>query len=238
MFSIVKKGILGYCLIIFILLLPSCSSKVSYSLDFDDEILLSRGYPQTVLDSLSVSVKKSLQADGSLTFSYALIAVYDSENEKYSEYYVSGDESVFIRDLENGILLNWVISETSDENIIDVKFSYEWQALPLLRGQDPVSVSWDEELYDMVTNSFFKADMYGNSKKYFVNSSENGYANASENSVSWYADLKGAGVDISELNGYGEFKLRKKTSETEKTVFYGMYVHGDSSSTSQIELNG
>lgn len=231
-----KKCIFLIIAAVFALFLSGCSGKNSYENSFSDEVLLSRGYPQTVLDSLSVSVKKSLQADDSLTFSCALITVYDSENEKYSEYYVNGYETVFMRDSDGDLFLGWVISETSDGEIIDVKFSYEWHEIPLLRGEDRITVSWSSEIYELVSNSFFKTDIYGNSEEYFVNSSESGYAQGGSGEVSWYADLSGSG---SELFGYGEFKLRRRTSETEKSVLYGLYSHGNSSSfeeyASQIE---
>lgn len=230
-----KKCIFFVFATVFALFISGCSNEISYGYSFSDELLLSRGYPQSVLDSLSVSVKRSLQSEDSLTFSCALVTVYDSENEKYSEYYITTDETVFIRDSEAPVLLNWVISETTDEKIIDVKFSYEWQELPLLRGQDKISVSWDGEFYEFVSNSFFKADMYGDHENYFVNSSDSGYAKGDWNGVTWYADLDGSG---SVLFGYGEFQLRKKTSDVLDTVFYGLYVHENSLSkeyTSQIE---
>lgn len=192
----------------------------------NEDALLSRGYPEAVLNSLNDSVKRSIDQDEMLTFSCALVTIYDTSQNVYSEYYITEDETVKVRDVGADVILNWVISETSDENIVDVKLTYEWLELPVLRGQDPISVSWDEEQYEIVTNSFFKVDMYGDGNEYYVNSSENGYAQANQNGVTWYADLEGSIPNAAKLNGYAEFQLRKKSSDEEKTSFNALYVHG------------
>ena len=60
-----------------------------------------------------------------------------------------------------------------------------------------------------------------------THSSENGYANASNAGVSWYADLKGyIGVQPTKLYGSGTFKLAPKSTTTSgSTTLYGHYVH-------------
>lgn len=66
-----------------------------------------------------------------------------------------------------------------------------------------------------------------NLKISFCYSSENGYANASNAGVSWYADLKGyIGVQPTKLYGSGTFKLAPKSTTTSgSTTLYGHYVH-------------
>lgn len=90
----------------------------------------------------------------------------------------------------------------------------------------------------MTDNSFSKVDKYdgyvigpnGELLGPYTNqthSSENGYANASNAGVSWYADLKGyIGVQPTKLYGSGTFKLAPKSTTTSgSTTLYGHYVH-------------
>lgn len=116
--------------------------------------------------------------------------------------------------------------------------NYNWLNLPFFRWQDPTSVSWDDSKFQMTDNSFSKVDKYdgyvigpnGELLGPYTNqthSSENGYANASNAGVSWYADLKGyIGVQPTKLYGSGTFKLAPKSTTTSgSTTLYGHYVH-------------
>lgn len=109
---------------------------------------------------------------------------------------------------------------------IKVTYNYNWLNLPFFRWQDPTSVSWDNSKFEMTDNSFSKVDTYdgyviGPNGELFgpytnqTHSSENGYANASNAGVSWYADLKGyVGVQPTKLYGSGTFKLAPKSTTT------------------------
>ena len=121
---------------------------------------------------------------------------------------------------------------------IKVTYNYNWLNLPFFRWQDPTSVSWDDSKFQMTDNSFSKVDKYdgyvigpnGELLGPYTNqthSSENGYANASNAGVSWYADLKGyIGVQPTKLYGSGTFKLAPKSTTTSgSTTLYGHYVH-------------
>ncbi len=205
-----------------------------------DAALVNRGYPQPVLDAMSISAKTSIYDDASLYFKGAVITTYDENTHTFVDYEVQPDGIVPCGQIPTADLtLVWDINgDKNNPNLIHIKYSYRWTRLPVFRWQDTISVSWDNSLFEMVARTFHKVDQYdgqlvdpstGITTGYVSNathSEEYGYANASAAGVSWYADLKGyIGIIPSSLHGFCEFSLEKKTSTSGNSNIYGHYVH-------------
>lgn len=209
-----------------------------------DSILLQRGYPQIVLDTMDIDAKADICADN-VTFAGAVITYYDEEDAVFREISVNEDGTYNspkgqIPTADLSLSFTYSKSETSSGrlNYIKITYNYNWLKLPVFRWQDPVSVSWDNSKFEMMDNSFSKVDKYDglvvNANGVVVgtvtdqvHSSEDGYANASNAGVTWYADLKGyIGVQPTKLYGYGTFKIAPtSTTSSGSSTLYGHYVH-------------
>lgn len=176
----------------------------------------------------------------------AVITYYDENSGTYSEIDVNEDGTYIAprgQISTSDLSLSFTYSRSpaaknTKLSYIKVTYNYNWLNLPFFRWQDPTSVSWDDSKFQMTDNSFSKVDKYdgyvigpnGELLGPYTNqthSSENGYANASNAGVSWYADLKGyIGVQPTKLYGSGTFKLAPKSTTTSgSTTLYGHYVH-------------
>lgn len=212
-----------------------------------DAALIERGYPQIVVEEMSLPAKKSIYDDSSLYFKGAAITTYDEDTGMFENYEISDNSIMPCGDISTKSLsLVWAVSGYAyDSNLISVKYSYEWKRVPFFRWQDPVAVSWDSSLFEMKDNSFHKVDYYDGflvNSFYHVNggihAEEYGYAKGFAAGVTWYADLKGyTGINIDKLYGYGEFVLRKKTSTSGYSTLYGHYIHPTVSISLSINIS-
>ena len=194
----------------------------------------------------SVLIGMFLYGLGFLMEGGAVITYYDENSGTYSEIDVNEDGTYIAprgQISTSDLSLSFTYSRSpaaknTKLSYIKVTYNYNWLNLPFFRWQDPTSVSWDDSKFQMTDNSFSKVDKYdgyvigpnGELLGPYTNqthSSENGYANASNAGVSWYADLKGyIGVQPTKLYGSGTFKLAPKSTTTSgSTTLYGHYVH-------------
>lgn len=192
------------------------------------------------------AIATTLWKDRTLAFCGAVITYYDENSGTYSEIDVNEDGTYIAprgQISTSDLSLSFTYSRSpaaknTKLSYIKVTYNYNWLNLPFFRWQDPTSVSWDDSKFQMTDNSFSKVDKYdgyvigpnGELLGPYTNqthSSENGYANASNAGVSWYADLKGyIGVQPTKLYGSGTFKLAPKSTTTSgSTTLYGHYVH-------------
>ena len=211
-----------------------------------DAALMEKGYPQIVLDTMDEDTKMDIYNEGDFAFCGAVITYYDENSGTYSEIDVNEDGTYIAprgQISTSDLSLSFTYSRSpaaknTKLSYIKVTYNYNWLNLPFFRWQDPTSVSWDDSKFQMTDNSFSKVDKYdgyvigpnGELLGPYTNqthSSENGYANASNAGVSWYADLKGyIGVQPTKLYGSGTFKLAPKSTTTSgSTTLYGHYVH-------------
>lgn len=208
-----------------------------------DAVLLERGYPKIVIDTMDSGAKEDLYYNPDLTFSSAYI-MFPGESQ-----FIAGDGILpVIENPISDVIISWVNSAKKENSgskkeklcYIDVKFSYHWTKIPFSRWQDPIIISWDKNRFYMMDDSFYKVDKYDGYiatvtgiKKTFKNqitSLEPGYANGSPFGVKWYADLKGYdGITrITSLHGYGSFQLipiEKDTDVQEDSPIYAQYIH-------------
>lgn len=217
-----------------------------------DSALRSRGYPQIALDAMSIPAKRSLYDNPSLQFNGGIIMSYDEESGSFTETSLPTNGIMLIGQIPTSDLsLLWTVHTcTDDESLIYVRYDYIWHNLPMSRFQDPVAISWDDDLFNLKTGSFHKVDYYdtfvydGNGNPVpdvgNIHSEESGYASASEAGVTWYADLKGYGVlTPTALYGYGEFALEKKNLYSAgSSLLYGHYVHAKVSGSLGIDILG
>lgn len=215
-----------------------------------DASLRTRGYPQVVLDFMPTVAKQSIYEDTALYFKGATIVTYNQETGTFADYQVPANGIMPAGQISTDDLsLVWSVNGNKYDDVIDVKFSYEWTNLPFFRWQDNMSVSWDGDLFEMVDDSFYKVDYFDglflgangeilNEFDQAIHSEEDAYASGFRSGVTWYADLKGHTAYIQALYGYGEFQLRKKTSGSGITTIYGHYVHPTISTSLGISIGG
>lgn len=240
------------------IMLIMCFGSVSYadnslasgslSEDFIDAALVTRGYPQLVLDSMNPKAKETIYLNSDLTFNAACVIVYDEETGQSQDYSIQAGQPMPYGQIPTSDLgLAWVISNDG-EDYLNVQFSYEWHSMPAFRFQDPIALSWDGEKFAMVDDTFEKTDYY---REYIIDSvtgetslsgvkiksHENGYADGSDNGVTWYADLKG-GLNVTELYGEASVTLEKLTSASGTSRMYGHYVHPTVSAGISINVHG
>lgn len=189
-----------------------------------DAELRVRGYPQTYLDLISISAKRSLYEKEDVIFAGATVTCYDEDTGTFADYNIPADGIMPAGQIPvSDLTLVFGISQYSTSNNVLVNYSYEWNDLPACRFQDTLSVSWDEDVFRIVDNSFHRYDMFVTNGQTFVFTDDPGYAFGSPCGVSWYAHLNDNVVD--ELYGYGEFLLVPLAPSGTTTVLYGHYVH-------------
>ena len=217
-----------------------------------DATLRSRGYPQVFLDSMSPSAKLSIYEKSDFVFDGGIITTYSQETGIFTDYEIAADGIATIGQIPaSDLTLSWSISKNPrNSKELFAEYSYVWNNMPFFRWQDPIAVSWDDSLFEMKDDSFYKIDMYDG---YYINSSgvptgetftgyikseEYGYASGYSAGVTWYADLRGYDVlyVADALYGHGEFTLEKKTSSTGSSKMYGHYVHPTASFGASIAI--
>lgn len=229
-------GIHGFCI-------SNSSNIAGKSIDGNvDDKLLQVGYPQIIIDTMDMDIKKDI-IESNLSFLGAKVIYCDNNQKKKVEAEIRSEENDYrkLESMEDSpLILSLVYSrnnQTSESSNIHVAFHYKWNQLPLSLFQDQISVTWDENRYYMEDNSFKKVDKYsgyildlaGNNQWYYdqILSREPGFAQSVEGGVRWYADLKGyIGVTVTELYGYGSFWLiPKNCNREEKIDIQGVYSH-------------
>ncbi|MBQ8519453.1 MAG: hypothetical protein IJ455_07640 [Agathobacter sp.] len=243
-----SKKLLCIILTIVMTLLSPLSIFASETLS-NDEILLQRGYPQIVIDTLDNSQKEYLIAENSV-FMGAVIA-YLSEDGASTTININEDGSYIMPRGGQISIADLTLSLTysrdqsySTLKYIDVTASYNWINLPSERLEDCLTVTWDDTKFKRELNSFRKVDKYnaywtdpnGNIISYVdqITSDEAGYATQTDCGVSWYADLQlGLGMYVTDLYGYATFRLLPLESTYAGTSeMYFHYVHDESLSSS------
>lgn len=208
-----------------------------------DSLLESRGYPKIVLESMDNDLKEIIYNENN-EFSGATVSYYDDTSNTFTD--ISIDENgdyilprgqISTSSLSMALIYTKNKASNGNLNSIRIYYNYKWLKLPVFRWQDPIAVSWDNTKFQMSDNSFKKVDKYdgyivdsnGTMHTYTnqIHSSENGYANASNAGVSWYADLKGyTGIIPTNLYGYAIFDLVPTHSTSSgSTTLYAHYVH-------------
>lgn len=248
-----------FCIVLSTIMVTSVMVSANETEMIDiDAVLLNRGYPKVVLDTMDSGAKKDIYDDSDLYFASAELLLYDEETQVFEKVSISDNGIMPLGQIPTtDLTLNWTTSVkkvTSGSkkgalNYIDVKYSYNWTKLPLFRWQDPIAISWDDDKFRIKDDSFYKVDKYdgyttevdGAIKTFTdkVKSSEYGYANAYSAGVTWYADLKGYDGfnNITRLHGYSSFQLvPKSTMYSGFTTLYGHYVHPTISINSDISI--
>lgn len=209
-----------------------------------DNALIARGFPQSVIKAMNHEVKENIYSYGD-SFDFATLQ-YENTNQTTSYEFTSENQAVLPEDKKpaSRLSLTWLVTRTQGGKRIT--FNYDWTKLPVNRLQDPISVSWDPNMYELRGGSFHKVDRY----VYHVGASPTAYtgtqsdqwafAKVSPSGVLWYADLKGHSnvMPVTNLYGYGEFILDQKTSGGSN--IYANYEHkkvGISFSTSVTDFS-
>ena len=220
-----------------------------------EEILLQRGFPQIVIDTMDVDAKADIVTSDE-TFGGATISYYNEEEGSFTNLQIAEDGSYIMPRNQistSSLTLNFTFSKSKSStgklNYIKIIFNYDWEKLPVNRYQDPIGISWDNSKFEMMDNSFYKYDKYDGyktdrteKKTYYTNkvhSYEKGYAQATSSGVKWYADLKGYTDEIVEtaLYGYASFKLEpKSTTYNGSSKLYGHYVHRKSVTSVSLSI--
>ena len=241
-----------------LVLVVMCSGSVSYadispapcsmSEEDMDAALVTRGYPQAVLDAMNPKAKESIYYNSGLTFNAACIIVYDEETGRSQDYAIQAGQPMPYGQIPASDLgLAWVISNDG-EDYLNVQVSYEWHSTPVFRFQDPIALSWDGSEFAMVDDTFEKTDYYDDYRidsvtgetalsSENIHSRETGYAQGSDDGVVWYADLKG-GLSIANLYGEASVTLEKLTLASGSSQMYGVYAHSAVPMGAGIVLQG
>lgn len=245
-----KKKVIS--LLLSAILVFSCTINVSAAENDNksiDEILIERGYPISILQKMSDSTKATICDNPNLIYENGFTLSYQEENGQLvlQEVLAEGDKAIPYGQIPTADLeLTWTVSldTSARDNERLIVYSYQWKNLPVARFQDPMSVSWDGDYYSMKSNSFHKVDQYEYTSVYTgvsgsgTHSSEAGYASASKDGVTWYADLKGyiaEGV-IRKLYGHGQFILVKDKEPSSPTRLYGHYIHSKISTNLSVVI--
>lgn len=212
----------------------SATSSSSPSEAQIDAALQERGYPQILLEHTTLPAKQSLYNQSELIFASGSIAVYDQQKDIVEEYNVPADGTSTIGQIPTkDLTLSFIVSRMPAESSYNVEYSYEWLNPPVNRYEDPIAVTWDEDIFAIEDDSFIKEDFYETIYgKEGTTSSEERYARASSSGVTWYADLKSG--EMNSLYGYAAFVLNQVSSGSGSSRIYGNYVH--SKSTASISL--
>lgn len=237
-----------------VMLLISCSLEVFASSGENNinATLLERGFPQIVLDRLTESAKLDLYNDSSLRFSSAEITTFSEDFNESSTISVASDGScVMPRDILPSANLEqtWVVAQAityvngvEHLDYFTVLLNYDWKTTPTEVFQDNMAISWDDDLFRMVPNSFYcynECDtfLYGLD---YVNYADDVHAGSTPSGVAWYAVLFNGGYAWNYC-GYGRVQIEPKTTNIARagnSVLYSKYVHNMSSLGASITVLG
>lgn len=178
--------------------------------------LLTRGYPADLLEALDTSLLQDIYNDEDFNFKS-----YSKESYELQEGgLVQARGSIDSTELE----LVCIISDNGRDTLT-VYYAYDWLELPAFRWIDTIAFSWDEDLYELVPNTFQRYDRYRTQPgtAALTHDSGNRPANASPSGISWSVDLKGYGLNYPiELFGHASFQLSGTPTQSN---FYSRYFH-------------
>lgn len=226
-----KSSKLIALLLAFVLCLSTMSAFAGEN-SVDNE-LLSRGYPQALINEMLEEEKHDLINDDCF-YESATVYNYDENGDLISIKSFDEESIIPYGQIKTSHLkLTFTISKSNYNTV--VTFNYDWKTLPANRYQDPICIAWDSDVFSMQSGSFRKVDKYiaayldGSNGSYTgTHSDQTAYANADKNYVTWYADLKGYTNSVIGLLGYGKFTLVPKI-RGKSTQIFGHYVHAKTS---------
>lgn len=235
-----KLSKLTALLLAFVLCLSTMSAFAGEN-NVDNE-LLSRGYPQALIDEMLEEEKYDLINDDCF-YEGAVVYNYDENGDLISIKSFDENSITPYGQIKTSHLKLTITTSKSNYNTI-VTFNYDWKTLPVNRYQDPICVAWDSNVFSLQSGSFRKVDKYiaayldGSNGSYTgTHSDQTAYAKADKNYVTWYADLKGYTSSVIGLLGYGKFTLVPKT-RGKSTQIFGHYVHAKTTTSISLSYGG
>lgn len=212
-------------LTLLLLFVQSLSFPVfAQSTDDIDAALRQRGYPQTLLDVMSPIAKESIYEKDDFTFSGGTITAYDETNKLPLNYVIPSNGIMPLGAIpDSDLYLTWSAGRNSAGDV-HLVFSYFWTETPVNHYDDPLYIVWEQDIFRLKSNSFYKVDQYDT---YFneglITSSSYNHSGSSFSGVTWYAELPEA--PSIRCYGHGEMILEVLTSSHGTTQFFGQYIH-------------
>lgn len=221
----------------FTLLLIACPVNASASPLSIDEELIQRGYPDHLIAGMLNSEKEDLIINDCY-FETSTTYYYDEEGKIIDT--PSADESgIAPFGSIKPTTLNFTIYSSKSGRNKKITIKYFWTQSPVNRYEDPIAVSWDQNIFSYLSKSFYKEDQYCyilNGPTY-VHDSSNSYAKGNLSYIAWYADLKGYIPPPEAVFGYGTFTLVPKQTG-KSTKIYAQYTHAKTSLGISVGFNG
>lgn len=218
-----------------------------------DNALELRGFPEYVIELMSEDTKKEVYKENT-KFEGAVVEYYNEDKGEFSTLAFTPGEETYIpygQIPTDHLSMVYTISSKWAGSYLDymkVTFDYEWNDTPFNRYQDPIAISWDGDKFDLQADSFHKVDKYTYAKADAwgnvtypteIHSDEWGYAKATSDGVTWYADLKGHTVNVWDLFGYATFNLEPTSStQSGSSTLYAHYAHAKTTGSLSIGIPG
>lgn len=119
--------------------------------------LLSRGYPQALIDEMLEEEKYDLINDDCF-YEGAVVHNYDENGDLISIKSFDENSITPYGQIKTSHLKLTITTSKSNYNTI-VTFNYDWKTLPVNRYQVPICVAWDPDVFSMQFNSFRKVNL-------------------------------------------------------------------------------
>lgn len=233
------------CAMLFMCTVPSIAAVDSLlSENQVDATLASRGFPESIIASISYPQKLEIYEDDNLQFSSAKVLSFSEDGTLENEVLITPHSpdplsgTIPKSDLKLIILTsNTYVGGKLDNSLVHL--SYEWLSLPFNRYRDPMCLVWDSNLFEYQSGSFQKTDYFDAiagsvSYTYRVKETSTQLENLTFGAASWSADLKAydpydSWSAITKLHGYGSIRLKAKSavsSQSQKySPIYAQYIH-------------
>lgn len=239
-------------LFLFVCMLLSVGVTAYAEENLIDSVLLERGYPQIVLDTLCDEVKL-LYYNSEEEFAGAAIQYYREDSSEYTTITVDENGEYVVpygQISDDDMTVSLVATKYSASNKlvqIQLTYNYSWENRPADRHEDAIAISWKDG-YTMVDGGFYKANKYD----YYTNVSgtlysstydySSNYMTGGPNGVDWGVPLAKDtlldGISIVKYYGYGRVLLNADTpSATGTATFYATYVHTKTDVTVSFTYN-
>ena len=203
------------------------TSLTLFANDYDPkEVLLHTGFSEEEINRLSNFTINQVaeQIMQSNEFEYQFFALSETQDASIETRGIIDEEELsLIITTSNYDYDGWFLSE------IYVKFYYDWINFPTWRLEDPIAITWDANVFDLIFDSFYQEDRYYRNGDCLFSNGVNFYCN--DNTITWDAKLQseyflGIGGTITKLYGFGEFKLLTTTNyENINTSLTSNYYH-------------
>lgn len=201
-----------------------------------NEILLKKGTPLNVIESMKLTLKREI-ASSEGTYESSDIKIANMTNQQpTTEDGISPMGNIPASQLG----LSFYVYRVDAYNV-QVWFGYDWadNYLPVMRLYDPFGIAWDSSKFNHVVES--KHIDYYSTPNTLTNiqfSEENRSADVGAGFIYWNADLKSSVVTtVYDLWGNGYVKLRS-SSPYQTCQIYGRYSHVTGSGTYGLALWG